>query len=55
VVEDFRASIDDGLNGRAIALEVGDEDFDAAAGAWRRISSMTMAKTRRRRLDRRRG
>jgi len=31
VIQDFRARIDDGADGLAIALEVGDEDFDAAA------------------------
>ena len=32
VVEDLGAGVDDGADGFAVALEVGDEDFDAAAG-----------------------
>ena len=33
VVEDFGAGVDDGADGFVVALEVGDENFDAAAGS----------------------
>ena len=32
MIEDFRTGLDDGADGLAVALEVGDEDLDAAAG-----------------------